>query len=283
MRRRLAILTAALGAALASVGTAGATTFYLSTDAAAPGTTMGTPPVTFPNGSVVQYEDTTDAATEFFFESVFNGGAGGENLDAFELLPNGHMILSTAGQATIGALTFQNDDLVDYDPVSGTAMVIFDGGSVFEIPGASNVDAVAVLSNGNLLISTDVTQSVNGSSFFDGDVFEYDPLTGNATPYFSEALFGADQNVDAFDVLDDGRIALSTALTASLGGLVNFDNGDLVLYDPVAGTATIWLPESVFASAPEDIDAVAVPEPNTLGLLALGLVGLAFVGARRQP
>ena len=276
MRRRLAILTAALGAALASAGTAGATAFYLSTDAGAPGTTMGTPPLTFPNGSVARYDDATGTATVFFDEALLSPS---ENVDAFELLPNGHMLLSTTNPATLGGQAFGNGDVVDWDPVNLVAFILFDD-SLFTGGGSTNTDAVAVLPNGNILLSTTGPQTLGGLSFLDGDVVEWDGTT--ASIFFSETLFGTDVNVDAFDVLDDGRVVLSTALTASLPGAPNFDNGDLVLYDPALGTATIWLLESVFATAPEDIDAVAVPEPNALGLIALGLVGLAFVGGRRQ-
>jgi hypothetical protein len=281
MRRRLAILAAAIGAALASAGTAGATALYISTDSGAPGATLGTPPLTFTNGSVARYEDSTDTATLFFDEATFFGGS--ENVDAFELLPNGHMILSTTDPATLGGLGFGNGDLVDYDPVSDIATLLFDD-ALFEAAGSTDTDAVAVLPNGHILISTTGPQTLGGLGFRDGDVVEYDILTGTTTLFFSEDLFGGtDVEVDAFDVTDDGRIVLSTFENGvTLGGLT-FRNGDLALYDPVAGTATLFFSEDLFSSGNEDIDAVAVPEPSASALLALGLVGLAFVGGRRQP
>ena len=288
MSRYLGFLTVLSCAALASAGTAGATDFYLSHDSAAPGATLGTPPLTFTNGTVARYDDATGTATPFFDEATFVGGS--ENIDAFELLPNGHMILSTTDPATLpgtlGPLPFGNGDLVDWDPVNSLATLLFND-SLFELAGSTNTDAVAVLPNGHLLISTTESQRLGGLDFFDGDVVEYDPLNPGATSkFFSETLFGgADVDIDAFDVLEDGRIVLSTFENGvSLGNLSSFQNGDLVLYDPVGLTAIVWFSESLFTSGNEDIDAVAVvPEPNALTLLALGLVGLAFVGGRRQP
>jgi len=281
MSRFLGFLTVLTCAALASAGAAGAADFYISHDSAAPGATLGTPPLTFSNGSVARYDDTTGSATLFFDEATFFGGS--ENVDAFELLPNGHMILSTTDPATLGSLSFGNGDLVEWDPVNSVATLLFND-SNFELVGSTDTDAVAVLPNGNLLISTTGSQRLGGLDFLDGDVVEYDPLTGGTTLFFSETLFGgADVDIDAFDVLEDGRIVLSTFENGVTLGSLTFLNGDLVLYDPVGGLATLWFSESEF-SANEDIDAVAaVPEPNALTLLALGLVGLAFVGGRRQP
>jgi hypothetical protein len=293
MRGRIATLAAALAAALGPAGTAGAASFYLSTDTGPGGSDLGTPPLNFSNGTVVRYDDATDTATVFFDETLFNNGAGNENVDAFELLANGDILLSTTNPADLGGLdNFDNGDLVQYDLATDIATLFFND-SLLTAPGSTNVDAVAVLPNGHVLLSTTTDQILGGVSFRNGDVIEWapsSPTTGTTIGiFFNENLFGADPtsnldqnvNLDAFDVLDDGRIVLSTfENNVTLGGLT-FLNGDLVLYDPVAGTATRWFDESLFGGN-EDIDAVAVPEPNALGLLTLGLVGVAIVGRRRR-
>ena len=266
MRRRLAILTAALGAALVSAGTAGATDFYISTDSGAPGATLGTPPLTFTNGSVARYDDATDTATLFFNETSFLGGS--ENVDAFELLPNGHILLSTTDPATLGGVPFGNGDVVDWDPVNLVAFILFND-SLFSGGGSTNTDGVAIAPNGNILLSTTGPQTLGLLSFRDGDIIEWDGTT--ASLFFSEDLFGTDPfvntdedvDVDAFDVAEDGRLVLSTfENNVSLGGVVNFRNGDLVAYDINTDTATIIFLEDLFSSGNEDIDAVAVPEPS---------------------
>jgi hypothetical protein len=262
---------AVLGGALVSGGTAGAVTIDLSTAGSAP--TLGG--LTFRNGDVVRYDTLTDTSTLLFDEDAFTSGP--EDVDAFELLANGHMIISALSTATLGGLTFSRGSLAEYDPVSGTATLFFDE-ALFGAP--ANVDGVAVLPSGNLVLSTDASQTLGGLAFRDGDLVEYDPIAGTATLFFSEDLFGGDENVDAVDVLPDGRIVLSTAANATLGGL-SFRNGDLALYDPGTGTATLFFSEDNF-SASEDVDAVAVPEPAAATLLALGLVGLAAAGGRRS-
>ena len=72
--------------------------------------------------------------------------------------------------------------------------------ATFDTPGtAEDIDAVAVLGNGHVLISTEAGDSLGGLAFLDGDVVEWDPVNLTASLFFSEALFGADVDIDAFD------------------------------------------------------------------------------------
>ncbi len=280
MRRSLAILTAALGAALASAGTAGAGTIHLSTEGGA--TLAG---VSFTGGDVVEYDDVALSVTvpDAFDESSFNPPPS-EEIDAFELLPSGNMILSTRTNAILNGYAFGNGDLVEYDPVNDIVTQTIFSEALFG-PGGGNIDAVAVLPNGHILISTWDPETLPGvGSFRDGDVIEWDPIALTASPvlFFNEDWFGVDVNLDAFDVTSDGRIALSHHENADVTrGTLTFGNGDVVLYDINTDTATILFDESWFAGGNENIDAIAVPEPSGSALLGLGLVGLAFAGRRR--
>jgi hypothetical protein len=281
VRSTLAVLTAALGAALASAGTAGATTFYLSTLG---GNTLAGH--SFRGGDVVQYDDAAPAsATTVLNEDLFGSPGVGPEVDAFEFLPNGHYLISTTAPDSIAGVSFVNGDIVDYDPVNNIATVIFD--EQLNFAGQADIDAVAMLPNGNILFSTTTDENglTGGPNILDGDVIEWNIVTNTYVGLFVSELIlfgGADANIDAFDVLPDGRWALSTAADATIAGL-SFTDSDLVLYDPVAGTAIVWIPESVFVNpSGSPLDAIAVvPEPNTLGLLALGIVGLAVGGRRR--
>jgi hypothetical protein len=282
MRFHATMLATVLATALASSGAARGEMIALSTDTAAPGSTLGG--VTFSNGTVVRYDTVAGTATTIFAEANFTGS---ENIDAFDLLPNGHMILSTISTATLGGITFSDGSLVEWDPVNLTASLFFDE-TTFDGAGSNkNIDAVSVLPNGHILISTEGSHSLGGLSFLNGDVVEWDPVNLTASIFFSEALFGgANIDIDAFDVDASGMILLSTRENnVTLGG-ITFNNGDVVLYDPVSGTASILLAEASAFSKNEDVDAVAfaapVPEPGTASLLGLGLAGLGFAGRKRS-
>ena len=81
------------------------------------------------------------------------------------------MVLSTIDGATLGGVTFRDGDLVRYDDVTDTATLIFDedGFSANE-----NIDALHVLANGNILLSTVNDATLGGLTFRDGDIVEYD-------------------------------------------------------------------------------------------------------------
>ena len=244
---------------------AGAVQIYLSTTN---GATLGG--LTFRNGDIARYDTSTGTATLYFSEDAFTFN---EDVDAFDLLANGHLLLSTKSVASLGGLSFQDGDLVDYDPATGTAVLYFSE-SLFS-NATADVDAATVLPNGHLVLSTQGTETLGGLTFRDGDLAEYDPVSGFATLFFNENLFAASEDIDAFDVLPDGSIILSTTNAASLAG-VAFTAGDLVQYFPSSNTASIFFSGSNFAAL-ENIDAVVVmaPEPGTGLLFLLGLVGLA--------
>ncbi|MBI4515990.1 MAG: hypothetical protein HY699_09280, partial [Deltaproteobacteria bacterium] len=221
------------------------------------GATLGG--LTFLDGDLVDYDPATDTATLFLSESLFSNDA---NIDAVDRLSNGHLIISTVDTETLGGLTFTDGSLADYNPATNTATLYF-AESLFT-SGDEDVDAVDVLANGHLILSTESGATLGGLTFLDGDLVDYDPVANTATLFFAESLFtSGDEDVDAARVLANGHIILSTEGGATLGGL-SFNDGDLVDYDPVANTATLYFSESLF-SGNEDIDAVdmcAEPTPT---------------------
>ncbi len=211
---------------------------------------------------------------------VFDGGPGPsgfsltENIDAVHFLDNGNILLSTQNDATLGGLTFDESDLVEYNPGTNTATLFFDGSILFG--GAANIDAVSILSSGNLVLSTVLTETLGGLTFEDGDLVEYNPGTDTGTLFFDEDLFSLTEDIDAVHVLSNGNIVLSTDNNATLGTLT-FNEGQLVEYNPGTDIAALFVDNPTF-TGPENIDAVFVPEPSTAVLLGLGL---ALVGRRR--
>ena len=187
------------------------------------------------------------------------------------------IILSTNATETLGGLTFNNDDLAEYNPTTNTSTSYFDG-DLFT--GATDIDAVHILGNGNIILSTYESATLGGLTFDAGDLVEYNPTTDTATLYFEGSSFTGSENIDAVHVLDSGNIVLSTADVAILGGL-SFTSGDLVEYNPTTDVATLYFDENNFTGSP-NIDAVyvtTVPEPATIPLLGLGC--LVLIGRKR--
>jgi hypothetical protein len=264
--RAVCLAAAALAAAALAATPAEAIQIYLST---ANGATLGG--LTFRDGDIVRYDTVAGTASLFFSENAFSAN---ENVDAFSMLPNGHLLLSTAGNSTIGGLNIRPGDVAEYDPVSGVATLFFNQNLFLN---AANIDAFTVLPNGHVVLSTVDSETLAGLAFRDGDLVEYNPVSGAASLFFNEDLFAANEDIDAVSVLEDGSIVLSTETGAILGGL-SFRDGDLVRYFPLTNTAILYFSESAF-SANENIDAVFVPEPGTGLLLAMGL---AHLSRRRQ-
>jgi hypothetical protein len=240
----------------------------LSTNAAE---TLGE--LTFGKDDLAEYNPTTDTATLYFDGALFGGAT---DIDAVHVLSNGKIILSTYESATLGGLTFDPGDLVEYDPTTDTATLYFDQDLFSQ---AENIDAVHILGGGNIILSTIDTATLGGLSFAEGDLIEYNPTTDTATLYFDASLFTGTENIDAVHILSNGNIILSTTDAATLGGL-SFGPADLAEYNPSTDVATLYFDESNFTSA-ANIDAVyvtTVPEPAMIALLGLG--SLVLVGKK---
>lgn len=168
--------------------------------------------------------------------------------------PSSHalqIVLSTSGSAELGGLSFEDDDLVLFDTSTNLATLFFDG-DLFRRD--EDIDAVSLLANGNILLSTRSDATLGGLDFRDGDLVEYDPFSATASLFFDESRFAASEEVSAFDVLDNGNLLISTRGNAKLAGL-QFRDGDLVEYDPINHLASLFFTESVFAGN-ADITAV---------------------------
>ena len=209
--------------------------------------------------------------------------ANNEDIDAFTVRANGNIILSTQSNANIGGLSFGPEDLIEYNPDTGVA-TSFVASSGF-ISDKQNVDAVDVLGNGNLVISTTGNATIGDLSFKRGDLVEYNPTTNAATILLNANNFRRNkrQNVNAVDVLHNGDLVLSTINRARIGGL-SVERDDLVRYDPVRGVATLLFDGSNFAKNNENIDGVSViqssishiPEPTSLVVWSLLCIALCF-------
>jgi hypothetical protein len=193
-------------------------TFLFSFDA--PGSVSGISG-TVDDSDIVRFEAAalgTDTAGTFF--PYFDGSdvgltADAHDVDALEILPDGRIILSTTGSATLSGISLRDEDLLAFAPSSlgdvtaGSLSMYFDGSDVGLGENPEDVDAVAIDPSGSIYLSSFETFAVPGSSGADEDVFVFAPTsTGSTTAgsyaqtlFFDGSGFGlAANNVFAVDL-----------------------------------------------------------------------------------
>lgn len=142
--------------------------------------------------------ETTTGTFSMYFDGSDVGLTGtAENVDAFGVLPNGDIVVSTSGSASVTGATGAGEDLLRFTPTStgtntaGTWAIYFDGSDVGLNSANENVDAVAVDASGKIYLSTTGSFSVSGLSGSDEDVFVFTPtsLGSNTSGTFANPLF----------------------------------------------------------------------------------------------
>jgi hypothetical protein len=217
---------------------------------------------------------------------VFDGsdvGIGGFVIDAFALLPGNKIAMSftAAGNVPGVAGTVDESDVVLFtatslgDATAGAFTMYFDGSDVGLSVNAENIDALDILPNGHLLISTTGSASVTGASAAAEDVLEFTPTALGPTTAGSWALYfdGSDvalsassENVDALAVAVSGKVTLSTTGNFAVSGLSGTDE-DAFGFNPssLGGTTTgtydaaLMFDGSAFGLSANDVGGIDVP------------------------
>ncbi len=84
--------------------------------------------VTFDDADVVRVNGATFAP---FFDAGAAGVAQGLDLDALHYLDNGHLLVSFDGSGTVGGVTFDDEDVLAYDPTLDTWTLVYDGSAAY--------------------------------------------------------------------------------------------------------------------------------------------------------
>lgn len=246
----------------------------------------------------------TNADSSYRYRMFFDGSDVGlststENVDAFAFLEDGSIIVSTSGNFTVpngfgGSISGAGEDLIQFTPsslgsfTSGTWAMYFDGSDVGLSGSIENVDAVAVLPDGRILISTAGAPSVPG--IFSGaqaeDLLAFQPgslgnnTSGSWSMYFDGSdvgLSGTAENVNGVFVKPSATgglptIYLSTSGSFGVPGLTG-GNEDVFAFTPTSlGSNT-----SGQFTSPLTLDA------SDYGLSAFDVDGFALGIAPAQP
>ncbi len=217
---------------------------YLSLNTAA--TLGGT---SYADEDIVQLNTTTGQ-----YQMHFDGsdvGLAGTNLDAFTVLPNGHILFSTSteiGLAGIGSV--YPEDVTEFVPTTlgtttaGTFVRYFDGSNVGLYTTEHNVDGIAVLPDNRVLVSTTGRYTVMGLPIGeDEDIIALTPTSlgtstaGTWSIYFDGSDVGlstnANEDVNAFYIDSTGRINLSTVGAFAVTG-ISGANEDIFVFTPTS-------------------------------------------------
>ena len=203
----------------------------------------------------------------------------GVNLTAYHLFENGDQLFSLDGTMALPGLTAGPEDVVSYD--GDTYALEFDG-SAEGVSNGAGVDAVATIAGG-LLLSFDTAVTIGADTFQPEDLVRFD---GSQFVLFfdgSAAGVPAGLDLDAAHNLGSGRIALSFDGDGSLPGVV-FADEDVLEYNIFSGAWEITYYGSAehVAWGDANLDAVALPEPDGLLVLVVGVTGLLVLGRRRS-
>ncbi len=232
--------------------------------------------------------DDEDVAVDNLLGSVAPASLGtlpaNADLSAYHLLANGDQLFSLDTTVTLaGPLTVEPGDVVRY---AGASYSLEFDASVEGVPNGVATDAVSHTTGGSLLLSFDTTVDLGAITADDDDLVEFDGVSFSLSFDGSAAGVPGALDVDGAHVLGSGNLGLSFDGSGQLGG-VDFDDEDVLEYDASGPTWSLAYDGS--AEHPEwsggpDLDAVALPEPGQLLLLASGIAGLLLLGRGRiQP
>lgn len=132
--------------------------------------------------------DTTAGTFEKYFDGTDVGlAAGGEDVDAFGVAPDGRPVASTLGGFFVG-VSGDGKDLIVLDsavlgdPTSGTWATYFDGTDVELTDTTEEVDAMWIAANGDIYLSASSSFTVTGANGTGETIFICTPITlGDST------------------------------------------------------------------------------------------------------
>jgi PEP-CTERM motif len=179
--------------------------------------------------------------------------------------------------ALSGGVVASPADVVSWN--GATHAIVFDG-SVAGVPSGVQIDAIGTTVNGGLLLSFDTDVSLPGGiTAADEDLVRHSG--GAFTLVLDGSAAGIDRSLDVDGAQDIGGGHLLSFDTAGTVGAVTFQDEDILR---LVGTTWSLAFDASNADADwgaADMDALQVPEPNAIAMVAAGVLGIAAWLRRR--
>jgi hypothetical protein len=228
------------------------------------------------------------------FGLIFDGSDVGLSsfiIDAFDVIAPNQVLLSFSSAGTINGLSVDDSDIVLFtgtlgEATSGAFSVYFDGSDVGLGASGEDIDAIQLLPDGRLLVSTTGSFSAPAApgsattvSGADEDLFVFTPAVGGIGDdssvgswaiYFDGSDVGlstsSSEDVEALSVDGDGKLYLSTSGDFSVTGVAGADE-DVFVFTPsslgstTAGTfsSSLFFDGSLYGLSGNDIFAIDLP------------------------
>ncbi len=193
--------------------------------------------------------------------------AGPANVDGYAVVDATHVYLSFSATANVGGLSVPDEDIVSYNPVTGSYTRVFDGSTNGLGGNGVNVDALSV-AGGRIYYSVNGTTRPTGVGLPAGannDIYRYDGtgVTGSSTRVVdaSQAPYSMpSSDVDGLKFIDATHFYLSfSPTTTALPGLGNVPDENVVAYN--AGRWSVYFNGNSkgLTNSNSDIDAFDLP------------------------
>ncbi len=146
------------------------------------------------DGDLVELDLDTGVATLFLPE-----GSQGQpvDVDGVDFMPNGHLLLSFQKEEVLYGQPVHDGDVIEYD-IENDTFSFFLREEVFDVD--SDVNGLALLPNGNLLITTSEDTWIGGLLVENSQIAEVDPATGVASIFLSFETRVGQADVDAIAI-----------------------------------------------------------------------------------
>ena len=195
------------------------------------------------------------------------------------------LYLGSSTSGTAGTVAFADEDILIKNMATGAWTMFIDGSDIGLA--SRDVDGFELMSDGSVLMSFDTAFTLSGfGAIDDSDILRFTPTTtgdvtaGSWSWYFDGSDVGLttnDEDVDAFTVLPDGRLLISTLGNVSVTGASGADE-DLLAFTPAAlgattsGTWAMYFDGSDVALSTnnEDVNGVWVDAAGKIYLTTLG-------------